>query len=264
MELEREQERRTYRLCQLGFGIISVALVLACAESLLFLPKLFRVRGVLHELFDTEFWRWADSPVVWLSLVGSYLLWGRWSAPGWQRRAGLLVVMGGVDVVLWLIEHGNELGLRTGEFSHDWLRVNIGSALGWAELALMASLACDVLVHLGVTQAAETGKATRSLAATGAVVWMLYFVQMTNWSKWPLRPVGLRPETLLLDLGSTMIFTITLIQVTALTIATQRQCGTVVREMDREDAENDPLRSHSERDMRFLAGFEGTPAEHSA
>ena len=48
---------------------------------------------------------------------------------------------------------------------------------------------------------------------------------------------------LLLDLGSTMIWTITLIQVTALTIAATRQCAAVLAEMDREDDENDPSKS---------------------
>ena len=87
------------------------------------------------------------------------------------------------------------------------------------------SLSCEILVHLGLPQAAETGKATRSLAGTGAIVWMLFFCEVTNWHVWPLAIGRFSLASLLLMLGSTMIFTITLIQVTALTIATTRQCS---------------------------------------
>jgi len=252
MDLEREQERKTYRLCRVGFAILSFSLVVACLTTLLTLPRHFGGRGFLPGLHGMAFWQWVDAPVVWGSLVGTYLLWGRWDHPSWQRRSGLLVVMGTIDVVLWLIEHGSALGLRTDEIGHVWLRNNLGQALGWAEFALMASLSCEVLVHLGLTQAAETGKATRSLAGAGATVWMLFFCEITNWHVWPLVMRRLTLPAVLLDLGSTMIWTITLIQVTALTLATTRQCAVVLAEMDREDAENDPLKSASEKDSRFL------------
>ena len=45
--------------------------------------------------------------------------------------------------------------------------------------------------------------------------------------------------------------------VTALVIAAARQCGRVLTDMDREDAENDPLRPRSEHE---LAGFPGPNA----
>jgi hypothetical protein len=256
-DLEREQERLTYRLCRLGFAILSMALIVACLSTMISLPRHFGARGFMPWLQHSAWWQWVDAPVVWGSLIGTYLLWGRWSDPGWQRRAGLLVVMGSVDAVLWLLEHGADLGLGTDEVGHLWLRHNVGQALGWAEFALIASLSCEVLVHLGVSQAAETGRATRSLAATGAVVWMLYFYMMTDWSRWPLGWQRPTLPCLLLDLGSTMIWTITLIQVTALAVAATRQCTDVLAEMDREDAENDPLKSASERNIRSLPGFEG-------
>jgi hypothetical protein len=248
-EQERDRERTTYQLCRLGFGILSAALVLACVSTLLSLPRHFGGRAFLPWLQASAVWYWIDAPIVWGSLIGSYLLWARWNDPSWQRRSGLLVVMGATDAVLWLIEHGQDLGLSTGEFGHLWLRHNLGQALGWAEFALIASLACDVMRHLGVGPAAETGRATRSLAATGAAVFMLYFCQMTAWHRgWPLEWRRFNTlESLLLDLGSTMIWTITLIQVTALTIATTRQCSEVIAEIDRETLLNDPLRPEWER-----------------
>ncbi len=255
MEQEREQERQTYQLCRLGFAILSFALVVACLSTALALPRHFGRPAFLPWLHQAGWWQWHDAPIVWGSLVGTYLLWARWNDPGWQRRTGLLVVMGTVDAVLWLIEHGPELGLRTDEVGHLWLRHNLGQALGWAEFALIASLSCEVMVHLGVTQAAETGKATRSLAATGAVVWMLWFCQMTNWHTWPLEFRRFHTlESLLLDLGSTLIWTITLIQSTALTIAATKQCTRVLAEIDQDATENDLLRSASEQGGGYLNG----------
>jgi hypothetical protein len=259
MDQEREQERQTYRLCRLAFALLSVALVIASLMTVLQLPRHFGVRAVPPWITRSAFWSGLDASVVWLSLAGYYLLWGRWSHPGWQRRTGLLVVMGMVDAVLWLIDHGDDLGLRTGRFGHEWVRHHLGQALGWAEFALMASLSGEMLVHLGVEAAAETGKATRSLAKTGAAVWMLLFCQSTAWHRWPLGP---RPffniEWLLLDLGSMLIWTITLIQVTALVIAAARQCGRVLEDMNREDAENDPLRLPSEREFANVPGDNAT------
>lgn len=256
MEPEREQERRTYQLCRLGFAILSFALIVACLSTLLALPRLFHRPAFLPWLHPLGWWKWHDSVVVWGSLVGAYLLWARWSEPSWLRRTGLLVVMSAADAVLWLIEHGQDLGLRTEDYGHFWLRYNFGQALGWAEFALMASLSCEVMVHLGVTQANETGKATRSLAATGSVVWMLWFYKATDWSSWPLEWQRFRTlESELLKLGSTLIWTITLIQVTALTIAATKQCGRVLAEIDHDALENDLLRSASEQGGGGLTGF---------
>lgn len=250
MEHDREKERQTYQLCRLGFGFLSFALVVACVSTILSLPRQFGVRGFLPWLLKSPFWSWVDAPIIWGSLIGAYLLWGRWDDRSWQRRSGLFLVMCIVDAVLWLIEHGQQLGLRTGDIGHFWMRNNLGQALGWAEFALIASLACEVMVHLGIDPAVETGRATRSLAATGAAVYMLLFCQTTDWQRgWPLEPRGvLTIDALLLDLGSTMIWTITLIQVTALAIAATKQCAAVLVEIDREESLNDPLRPAWERD----------------
>src|SRR5262249_30292167 len=101
---------------------------------------------------------------------------------------------------------------------------------------------------LGVEQAAESAKSARSMAVTGAVVWMIVFWERTNWAQgWPLQPHrALRAlETVLLIHGWNLIWTITLIQVTALVISSARQSSLVLQEMDREDEAEDPLRSRS-------------------
>jgi hypothetical protein len=249
MDQERETQRQTYQLCQLGFAILSAALLLACLTSIVPLAATFiGAHSILVAIVTSTWFRWIDAPIVWGSLIGTYLLWGRWKDVGWQRRAGLLVVMSLVDLLLWFLDHGETLGLRLGEVGHEWFRAHLGQALGWAEFALMASLSADLLAHLGVDQAPEAARSTRTLATTGAIVWMLLFCQQTNWLKgWPLtgqRIIAL--ETLLLDLGWNMIWTITLIQVTALTIAAARQSFRVLAEMDREDQKEELFRSPSD------------------
>jgi hypothetical protein len=259
MDPEREKERQTYQLCRLGFAILSIALAVACLIRVLALPSEFGVGPFLPGLKESRFWHWSDVPVVWGCLFGWYLLWGRWENPSWQRRAGLLLVMGLVDVVLWGLDHGPDFGLAVDDLvGHEWLRYSLGSALGWAEFALIAGLSCEVMVHLGVEAAAETGMATRALVATGAVIWMADFCLQTDWRSWPLEFRGVRsPEAVLLRMGTSMIWTVALIQVTALSFAATRQCGEVLADMDREEKANDPLRSASEDASVVFPGLEG-------
>jgi heme exporter protein D len=249
---ERDQVRKTYQLCRLGFAINAIALVLACFTSLLALFTNFE-RGLLLWIHEASWYQWLEAPIVWGCLIGTTLLWGRWDIPSWQRRSGLLLVMCLVDVGLWFVASGETLGLRFGDVGHRWLRGHVGEALGWAEFTLLSSLSCDYLVHLGVEHARESDKSIRSMAATGAMVWMLLFCQQTDWGAgWPLRP-RLRGgvEGLLLGHGSMLIWAITLIQVTALVVSAVRQTTRVLEEMDREDQDHDLLRSRSDSSREF-------------
>jgi hypothetical protein len=262
-EAERGRERLTYRLCGVGFGFLAFGLAVACLETFLFLPHQFGGPPFLPWLTQTSWWKWHDLPYTWGCLVGTYFLWGRWNDPSWQRRTGLLLVMTLVDVTLWFLDHGGDLGLRLQDVGHQWFRARLGEALGWAEFALLASLSCDVIVHLGVEQAAETGRATRSLAGTGAAVWMALFLIRTDWHRgWPLFPRrNLWFEALLLDLGQSMIWTVTLIQVTALTVAAAKQCAAVLAEMEREDQQLDVFKSPSEEVFGAVSGAAGSGGE---
>ncbi|MGE3819720.1 MAG: hypothetical protein AB7I30_09810 [Isosphaeraceae bacterium] len=236
MDELRDQQRLNYVLCRLGLAILSFGLIVASISTLLSLPGAFR-RGLIPGILGSEFWFWLDSTIPWSCLFGAYLLWGRWDHPSWQRRTGLFLMLNLVDVILWLTEHGDRLGLGVNDFGHPWFRHNLGQALGWAEFALIASLCGDLLIHLGVERASEAGKATRSLAATGAAVWMILFLMRTDWKGgWPLgQRRFINMEMLLLYLGSTLIWTVTLIQATSLAIAATRQCHEVVTEMRRDD-----------------------------
>ena len=76
---------------------------------------------------------------------------------------------------------------------------------------------------------------------------MVWFCILTDWSShWPLHQRPIRSiEELLLGKSSYLIFMITLMQVTALTISAARQSRYVLDEMEREDEAGDPLRTRS-------------------
>jgi hypothetical protein len=135
-----------------------------------------------------------------------------------------------VDVGLWFLDRGDAMGPHAGEIGHEWLRHSVGIALGWGEFALLSSLACDYLAHLGIEHARDSDKSTRSMAATGAMVWLLYFIQHTDWKAgWPLQMRhGRFLDGFLVYYGYHLIWTITLIQVTALVVSAARQSTKVL------------------------------------
>jgi hypothetical protein len=243
IDLDREHLRKTYQLCRTGFFILAASLVPTCIITLLAMVGLLGDWGLFQRVVKSPWHDWTSTLCAWGSLVGTMLLWGRWEHQSWHRRTGFLLLMSLVDMVLWFMEQGE--GEAQGQFS--WFRHNLGQALGWAEFALLASLSGDYLVHLGLDHAEDSAKSTRSLAATGAVIWMLQFCESTNWDAgWPLQPRVIGPHGWLLFLGAQLIWTITLIQVTALIIAAFRQSNRTLEQMAREDQDHDLLRSPSE------------------
>jgi hypothetical protein len=238
IDLDRDQLRKTYQVCRIGFFILGASLVPVCIITLLVMIGLLGDRGLLNRVAGSPWNEWTATLSVWGCLIGTMLLWGRWEHTSWQRRTGLLLLMCLVDLVSWFMDQGK----ADGPAFHEWFRTNLGSALGWAEFALLASLTGDYLVHLGMELAEDSAKSTRSLAATGAVVWMLHFCEATNWEAgWPLRHRNPTIQGHLLYMGWHLIWTITLIQVTALVIAAFRQTNRTLAEMEREDQEQDAL-----------------------
>ena len=117
-----------------------------------------------------------DVPITWGSLLGVTLLWGRFDhARGWQRRVGPLLVMssGSRRVVAARSRRGTGTR-RRGGVGHDWLRGNLGQALGWAETRAHGRPLCDYLEHLGVEDfpASRASRRDRSTALT-APSWLL-------------------------------------------------------------------------------------------
>jgi hypothetical protein len=245
-DTEREQARKTYQLCRFGFGSYGAALLVASATAVVGLLWVFRLDQA-RWIASQPWYHWLDTPIVWCRLIGAILLWGRWDQKGWQRRASLLLALCMTDIVLWIVARGEMLGLHGGDIGHEHLREMIREAMSWGRMALLSSLAGDYLVHLGIENARESDKLTRSMTVTGALVWMLFNLQQTNWAVWPLqRMPRLNLESVLLLHGFTLIYSITIIQVTALVISAARQSTVALAEMDREDQENDLLRPQSD------------------
>jgi hypothetical protein len=247
---ERSRLHRTLRRRQLGFSALGLALVIASLTSVGRLILIFSGRGVaLGALLGIPQWNMIEeSVIVWSVLLGVALLWGRWPDQNWQRRSGLLLMMCLVDVALWALDHATEIGLSEGKLGHDWFRQSLGTALGWSEFALIASLAADMAAHLGEPQAIDFGKAARSLSTTGAMVWFMYFYFRTDWNPpfWPLRDRPFNGGSIMLMLGTLVLMAINLVQVSALTLLAGRSCGRALRQMAEEDRRNDLLPSRSE------------------
>ena len=254
-DTEREQARKTYQICRLGFASYGAALVIASITAVLLVLLVFNF-DQFRWIHSLPWYSWLDTPIVWCKLVGALLLWGRFDHQSWQRRAGLLLALCMGDLGLWFLARGEALGLHGGDIGHEWLRDMTGWAMSWGRLALLSSLAGDYLVHLGVENARESDKLTRSMTVTGALVWMLFFGQQTNWAAgWPLQHGGggNPMEARLLLHGFTLIYTITLVQVTALVISAARQSSVVLAEMDHEDQDDDLLRPRSETYQEYDA-----------
>ena len=236
-----------YRLSRLGFFLLAVGLVPICVIEVVALAADFvglsPIPLWLHRLGA---WELLDTLTPWATLAGSTVLWCAWDAPGWRRRAGLLMSMCLVDVASWFLN----LGDAEMQGRHAWFRLQLGEALGWAQFALMASLAGDLLTHLGSEDAEESSKSTRSLIASGAVLWLLLFCERTDLAAgWPLRPNGrLGPPARLLWVGQIMIQVICLVQVAALVTAAYRR---VDQELGSRDADG----KSGDDDFGDLAGL---------
>ncbi len=258
-DAERPRLRRRLRRYGLGFSCLGLGLAIASLSTISFVLLILAGPGG-HMALRQMFPHWElieETAVVWSTLIGACLIWGHWPDRAWLRRSGLLLMMCLVDLVLWSLDHAADLGLSEGKFGHDWFRRSLGSALGWSEYALIAGLAADLATHLGESRAGEFGRAARSLATTGAMVWSLYFFSRTNWDSpfWPLREVAWNRSTLMLMLGLAVLGAINLMQITVLSLIASRSCGQKLREMAREDRDPEVFTLPPEAG-RFEADFE--------
>jgi hypothetical protein len=257
MNWERDdfEHRTRYRLCRAGFALSALGLALMSLDSACFLALLFTQRWELLQVLRSPAWDWTVGvSITWATLLGPYLLWGRWSEPHWQRRAGLLVVLNLIDVGYWVLRHGKLFGLRQGDMPHPWLLMMLILGSSWVQFGLFASLAADVSAHLGVKTAPEAGQRARALAGSGWALWLLALLQMTRWNRWPLVQI---PSALgqLLWTGLTFLRAVAAFQAAALCLTACRACAEILREFDRADRTFEPdhaghnldaLRSRSE------------------
>jgi hypothetical protein len=248
MDLEFDDPRPRYRLCQLGFGLIALALALLSFDTACTLGLIFTRNPGIQNLLGRKEWIWlVSAPITWGSLIGSYLLWGRWTEVSWQRRAGGLLLMNSVDAVIWAMNHAQDLGLAENQFGYPQLRREIAACFGWLEFMLIASLATDLSSHLGKHDAPDAGRSARSFAVIGLALWCVELFMM--WAQWThiVRPRRvMMQQRILLSIGSVFLTALTSFQVTVLCIAASRQCKRFVKELDWREWDHDLLKSRSE------------------
>jgi len=256
MDLERERQRRSYRLCLVGFSIYALALVVASLYSIGSLLLFFNMqRASIGELLGIPTLEFQlDTFRAWSRIASAVILWSAWSDVSWKRRSGLLVMMATADVVLWFAQNGVTIGLISEPVHHEIFRQSLSMALGWAKFVLVASLASDFTDHVGIVNAEEFGKAARTTAATGGVIWFIFFLNRIDWSRsWPLVERQMTRDMFLLMLGYMVIAAICLVQTSLLTLLASRSAAQALREMQKQDQAFDPWQASAsafERDRR--------------
>lgn len=237
--LEYVEQKPRYWLCTLGFGLTSLSMaLLAISSALVFLGL---VEAVFHgdrrllNLVQEHWWTYVVGlPIPYAALIGSYLLWGRWTDKSWQSRAGLFLLLNAVDAVVGTLLESESLGLEIGPLSHAWSLSYMTQAFGWVELYLAASLAAEVASHLGVRGAQWSGQKISRLAIAGFAVSSFLFFMRTDWQAGlPLQPRGpIRDElTLLLILGTYIVRAFCSGQVAILGYLAARECRRTYREI---------------------------------
>lgn len=252
VEVEHDDHIRRYRLCQAGFVLIAVGMLLRAIDVGLHLGVFFTPRWfiALQNLFAGRFYAWAiRAPLVVSMIGGPYLLWARWSHPKWMRGTGLLVAVGLIDLVLWGFDCHQFLGIGGDDPGHQWLRLHVARAVSWVQVTFGAALVAEFLDHLGRHGEARACQKVRGFVVTGVAIWILYFLVQTSWDGgWPLMQRGLTPTSMLLLMAYLLLLTVASIQLMAVSILSAHESLTLAEELRRHQHDHDTglLRSRSE------------------
>src|SRR5262249_12246766 len=155
-----------------GFALCALGMALMSLDSACHLAYLFTMSEEVAKVLRSPYWDWTVGvSITWGTLLGPYLLWGRWSEPHWRRRAGLLGFLNLVDGGFWVLRHGRTFGLWPRDVGHLWLRTHVVLGSSWVQFALFAGLAADLASHLGSKSAHDAGQKARALALVGGMIW---------------------------------------------------------------------------------------------
>lgn len=238
------------RTLQWGFGFSAVAIGLLCLAAGTTVAMFFGGGQAIVELRQHRLWFvLVDTPITWLSLAGSYLIWsGRTGAP-WRRWAGLLVLMNATDAGLWTVSRAQELGLPWKDLDQrlGWTITLITQGLGWFELLMLSGLAIAFIPEVQRDSAAgrQATSPLRGFVSVGMMVWGVMVATQTNWRVWP--PVRLPgPAFLPLVLFTAILLCAVAFQTTTLCLAASRHCRLLALREPPADREGDLLRSRSE------------------
>lgn len=237
MESEHEPIAPRYRICNVGFWISGLALaLLGLSGALTLWGNLTGAQGLLLAMQQPWFTWGVELPITAGALLGSYLLWGRWSDANWQRRAGLLVAMNLFDAISWGFYQASEMGAAVAVANHHWLVDNLVMLFGWVEFFLFADLAAEVASHLKIRTAHDAGQTARRFCTFGFTVSLIFFVTQTRWDAgWPLIQ-GPWPNlpALLMWLGVAFLRVLAALQVATLCFLAGMACRRTARELSQE------------------------------
>lgn len=257
-DFEGEEHLPKYRLCRVGFTLVSIGLGLLCLSAAADLAYMFTFQPWLAKLLTGEFWKWAVAgPITWTTFLGSYFLWAGWADPRWRRRAGMLLLLNLFDMIQWTLNHHVDLNLpmRVGGVGHEWFRDQFAQGLGWVEFWLFADLAADLATYTGSDQAEGRRARVRTLVGIGAILWAIQFTSLTDWRPplWPLRHRQIKrvdkPILLLLFLILPVLMIAATLNVIGLAVLACRRCTLALAEAETDrDQGLDLLTSRSETD----------------
>jgi hypothetical protein len=260
-EYDDSEHTTRYRLCRAGFALSALGLALMSIDSIFWLAVIFTRNWQVLHLVRSPYYDWSVGvTITWSTLLGPFLLWGRWSEPRWRRRAGLLVVLNLLDVGYWVLRHGALFGLYKGELPHPYLISNLVLASSWVQFGLFASLADDVAAHLGARRGPEPEMRARTLSTAGGAVWVISMLSLTDWRHWPLNE-RFTPLWPLLRIGTFVLRVVASFQAAVLCLVACRACSQILRDLGHSphdaglgDRDLDALRSRSEDAFEELWG----------
>lgn len=252
-----EEHANRYRICQWAFALVALGVLLRAVDVALHLAFFFHPRVFLAipgQLFEHPVYQCAVKGTLCVALLlGPYLLWGRWSEPAWKRRNGLLLTIALVDIILWVLDNEDILGMRLIGDHHKWLRLHVARAISWLQIYLGTLVVADFLAHLDKPREARGAHTILGFLAAGVCLWILYMIRQTAWmAGWPLAQVPLDPLALIVLIAYLLPLTIASIQLLALCLLCYRESAVLSRDLRAEAADPgqamNALKSRSELD----------------
>ncbi len=156
MHDELGQLRNTYRICCVGFAMLTVGF------SMIFLYWSVILFSCLT--LQLQFLQWLETeavtfffliPMVLIKDLGLLMLWGRWTNKTWYRRSGLLMLMAGIDLVYLFYQNSDRFGLDMTLDEHRWMISNIAYLLHWAIYGTVGLIAFDIANHRAVQRTGD-------------------------------------------------------------------------------------------------------------
>lgn len=255
-EVDYEEHANRYKICQSGFALIALGCFLRVVDVALhlalFFPNPRPMIPALLQVFDHPVYQWLVKGLMSLAmLLGPYLLWGRWQEAVWKRRTGLLLTIGLVDLLLWVLDNEESLGMQFLGDDHKWARLHVARAISWGQIYLGALIAADFLAHLDRPRVARGAQTILGFLAAGVSLWTLYLIRQTAWTDgWPLRQLPLDPLSLILLIAYLLPLTIASIQLMAVCLVCFREAAALALDLRAHAADPgrglEALRSRSE------------------